>query len=141
MNTVEKMTKKDYFEMIEDLVEMANEAGVEFDSDGLVEFCEKEIAALDRKAEKAKENAAKKKAEGDALLETVYEALSEDEFEPIAAIAKKVMEMDETASVGKVQYRLGALAKEGRAEKTQVIIPATEDTKKRTIVGYRKIVG
>lgn len=141
MNTVEKMTKKDYFEMIEDLVEMAKDAGIEFDSDGLVEFCEKEIAALEKKAEKAKENAAKKKAEGDALLETVYDALSEDEFEPIAAIAKKVIEMDETASVGKVQYRLGALAKEGRAEKTQVIIPATEDTKKRTIVGYRKIVG
>jgi len=141
MNTVEKMTKKDYFEMIEDLVEMAKDADLGFDSDGLVEFCEKEIAALEKKAEEAKENAAKKKAEGDALLETVYDALSEDEFETIAAIAKKVIEMDETASVGKVQYRLGALAKDGRAEKSTIVIPATEDTKMRKVVGYRKIVG
>ena len=137
MNAVEKMTKKEIFEMIINLVSELDMEQV----DTVIEFCEKEIAALDRKAEKAKENAAKKKAEGDALLETVYDALSEDEFETIAMIAKRVAEEDPEATVGKVQYRLGALAKDGRAEKSTIVIPATEDTKMRKVVGYRKIVG
>ena len=55
MNTVEKMTKKETFEMIIDLV-----SGLDVEQvDTVIEFCEKEIAALDRKAEKAKETAAK----------------------------------------------------------------------------------
>ena len=137
MNTVEKMTKKETFEMIIDLV-----SGLDVEQvDTVVEFCEKEIAALDRKAEKAKETAAKKKAESDALLEVVYDALGEDEFETIAAIAKRVVDVEPEATVGKVQYRLTALAKDGRAEKSTIVIPATEDTKMRKVVGYRKIVG
>lgn len=137
MNTVEKMTKKETFEMIIDLV-----SGLDVEQvDTVIEFCEKEIAALDRKAEKAKETAAKKKAENDALLEVVYDALGEDEFETIAAIAKRVAEVEPESTVGKVQYRLTALAKEGRAEKSTIVIPATEDTKMRKVVGYRKIVG
>ena len=137
MNTVEKMTKKETFEMIIDLVSGHDMEQV----DTVIEFCEKEIAALDRKAEKAKETAAKKKAESDALLEVVYDALGEDEFETIAAIAKRVAEVEPESTVGKVQYRLTALAKEGRAEKSTIVIPATEDTKMRKVVGYRKIVG
>lgn len=140
MNTVEKMTKKETLEMIIDLLNTAYDLGEE-KVEMAVEFCEKEIAALEKKAEKAKENAAKKKAEGDALLETVYDALSEDEFETIAMIAKRVAEEDPEATVGKVQYRLGTLAKDGRAEKSTIVIPATEDTKMRKVVAYRKIVG
>ena len=140
MNTVEKMTKKETLEMIIGLIHDAYDLGEE-KVEMAIEFCEKEIAALEKKAEKAKENAAKKKAEGDALLETVYDALSEDEFETIAMIAKRVAEEDSEATVGKVQYRLGALAKDGRAEKSTIVIPATEDTKMRKVVGYRKIVG
>ena len=140
MNTVEKMTKKETLEMIIGLIHDAYDLGEE-KVEMAIEFCEKEIAALEKKAEKAKENAAKKKAEGDALLETVYDALSEDEFETIAMIAKRVAEEDPEATVGKVQYRLGALAKDGRAEKSTIVIPATEDTKMRKVVGYRKIVG
>lgn len=140
MNTVEKMTKKETLEMIIDLLNAAYDLGEE-KVEMAVEYCEKEIVALDKKAEKAKENAAKKKAEGDALLETVYEALSEDEFETIAMIAKRVAEEDPEATVGKVQYRLGALAKDSRAEKSTIVIPATENTKMRKAVAYRKIVG
>jgi hypothetical protein len=140
MNTVEKMTKKETLEMIIDLLNTAYDLGEE-KVEMAVEYCEKEIAALDRKAEKAKETAAKKKAENDALLEVVYDALGEDEFETIAAIAKRVVDVEPEATVGKVQYRLTALAKEGRAEKSTIVIPATEDTKMRKVVGYRKIVG
>lgn len=140
MTTVEKMTKKETYEMIIGLIHDAYDLGEE-KVEMAIEFCEKEIAALEKKAEKAKENAAKKKAEGDALLETVYDALSEDEFETIAMIAKRVAGEDPEATVGKVQYRLGALAKDGRAEKSTIVIPATEDTKMRKVVGYRKIVG
>ena len=62
----EKMTRKDYFNLIMD----------ETDNADIVAFCEKEIAAIENKAIKAKERAAKKAAEGDALKEAVYAALS-----------------------------------------------------------------
>ena len=50
MNTVEKMTKKETLEMIIDLLNTAYDLGEE-KVEMAVEFCEKEIAALDRKAD------------------------------------------------------------------------------------------
>ena len=61
--TTEKMTKKDYFETIKVLVDFVKDKGLELDGidfDGVTEFCDKEIDALARKAEKAREAAAKK---------------------------------------------------------------------------------
>ena len=108
-----KITKRDRYVEIADLVALAKEQGFEgFDFEGLTEFCEKEIDALARKAEKAKETAAKKKAESDELTDIVLSELT-DELEPIAA-----------------------LSKEGKATKGEVVIPATETTKKRTVVAY-----
>ena len=135
MNTVEKMTKKEKYEMAIDLI-----TGIDNENtDILVEFFEAEIASLEKKAVKAKEAAAKKKAEADELLELVYGALSDEEFGTIADIVGRLEDVD-GVTVGKVQYRLNALAREGRAEKTQITIPATEDTKARKVVAYRALV-
>ena len=135
MNTVEKMTKKEKYEMAIDLI-----TGIDNENtDILVEFFEAEIASLEKKAIKAKEAAAKKKAEADELLELVYGALSDEEFGTIADIVGRLEDVD-GVTVGKVQYRLNALAREGRAEKTQITIPATEDTKARKVVAYRALV-
>ena len=138
---MEKITKREMFEAIKGLAESGALHMADFNeaiSDSAVaEFCENEIALLDKKATKAKERAATKKAESDELMEVVAEALSED-FEPIADIAGRIQGDDVT--VAKVQYRLRKLAEAGRAEKSEITIPGGEGVKARKVVGYRAIV-
>ena len=102
------------------------------------ELAEEEIALLDKKAAKAKERAATKKAEGDELTAQVKDALTE-EYQVIADIAATVAESDADATVSKVTYRLGKLVEAGKAEKTQVTIPATEGSKARKVQAYRAL--
>lgn len=128
---MEKITKREMYEAIKTAME-TGETSVH--PDLIIEFCEKEIESLDRKSAKAKENAAKKKAEGDALTERVFEVLT-DEFECIACIAGKID--DEDVSIAKVQYRLGQLVKQDRAEKMEITIES--DGKKRKAMAYRLI--
>lgn len=138
---MEKITKREMFEAIKGLAESGALHMADFNeaiSDSAVaEFCENEIALLDKKAAKAKERAATKKAEADELMEVVAEALSEN-FEPIAEIAGRIQGDDVT--VAKVQYRLRKLAEAGRAEKSEITIPGGEGVKARKVVGYRAIV-
>lgn len=123
---MEKVTKKEMYSVIATLCA---------DRKDIVEFCEKEIAALDTKAAKAKERAAAKRAEGDALLDKVYAALSE-EFQPLSEIATKIG--DEDVTVSKITYRLTTLIKEGKAEKSEVTVQTSEG-KSRKVMGYRLI--
>lgn len=104
---------------------------VEIDMDSLAQFAENEIALLDKKAVKAKETAAKKKTESDELMDAVYDALSDDEFESIADIATRV-EGDEV-TIAKVSYRLTQLVKAGKAIKDDIKI------EKRTVKGYKRV--
>ena len=134
------VTARARFEEIIDLAQLAAENGFEgFDFDGMVAFAQKEIGKLDKKAAKAKETAAAKKAEGDVLTQVVLDCLT-DEVEAIAVITERVAAQEgcEDVTVGKVQYRLGALAREGKAVKGEVVIPATETSKKRTVSGYSR---
>lgn len=123
---MEKMTKKEMYGFIAEAMS---------DNAEVVEFCENEIALLEKKAAKAKEAAAKKKAEGDELTDAVYAALSADEFEPIADIAAKIDGPDVTVS--KVTYRLTQLVKNGKAEKSEIAVEA--DGKTRKIMGYKAV--
>lgn len=103
----------------------------------VAEFCDNEIALLDKKAIKAKERAAEKRAAGDELTDAVRAALT-DEFAVIADIAAKVAETyGEDATVARVTYRLTQLVKNGEAENGDVKIPATEGQKARTIKAYK----
>ena len=115
-----KMTKKEMFAKIAEAMSTDTE---------VVEFCAKEIAALDKKAEKAKERAAKKRAEGDELKDAVKDVLT-DEFRVTADIVEDVVAggWDE-ATVGKVTYRLNALVKEGVAKKEDVTVETSEGKK------------
>ena len=131
---MEKITKREMYEAIAKAMETGE---CKYAPDVVIEFCENEIALLDKKAAKAKERAATKKAEADELMEVVAEALSED-FEPIAEIASRIQGDDVT--VAKVQYRLRKLAEAGRAEKSEITIPGGEGVKARKVVGYRAIV-
>ena len=105
-----KVTKREMYAQIADILTSEG-------YDDLAEFCENEIAALDRKAEKARENAAKKRAEGDALKAAVASALT-DEYQNGQTIFEAVDAGDpDFATLGKVRARLTALVKEGVAVK------------------------
>ena len=103
----------------------------------VAEFCDNEIALLDKKAIKAKERAAEKRAAGDELTDAVRAALT-DEFTVIADIAAKVAETyGEDATVARVTYRLTQLVKNGEAENGDVKVEGGEGQKTRTIKAYR----
>lgn len=121
-----KMTKKDWFNYFKTL------DGVTADA---IAFCDKEIAALDHKADKARENAAKKAAEGDPLMDAVYAVLTDEPMtgaDILAALA------DEDLTVNKVIYRANALTKTGKVAKTEVVIPAADGVKARKLVAFTK---
>lgn len=107
------MTNREKFEKISAVFATLDDA----DKDEIMEFCEKEIAAIARRNEKAKERATSKRAEGDALRERIYETLGE---EP-KAIADIVAELaDDTITPSKVVARANALVREGRVTKTTI---------------------
>lgn len=134
--TEKKITKREMFEAIK----AGCTTGEWTVSDTEVaEFCENEIALLDKKAAKAKERQAEKKAAGDELTDVIKSVMSKEEFEVIADIAAKVAEIVEDSTVAKVTYRLGQLVKNGEAENTDVKIPGGEGVKARTIKGYKLI--
>jgi hypothetical protein len=133
---MEKFTKREMYEAIAAGVQAGSFAVAVED---IVDFCTKEIAALDRKAAKAKERAATKAAEADALTAIVADALVADEFKTIADIAAIVAETDADATVSKVTYRLSKLVKDGVAEKSEVTVPGKDGGKSRKVMAYRAI--
>lgn len=106
------------------------------DAEAVTAFCEKKIAALDARAEKAKERAAAKREAGDELQTLVLNALT-DEFATRDEITAKVDFED--VSVAKVGYRLTSLCKAGLAEKSETTIPGTDGAKARKVAVYRAI--
>lgn len=121
---MEKMTKKDYFNKIKTLVTDAD----------VIDFCDKEIAALDARAAKAKERAAKKAAAGDALLDAIAAVLT-DEAMTLTDIVD-ALDMD-GVTVNKVSARGATLVDNGMAVKTEVVV-AGADGKNHKRVAYKK---
>lgn len=133
--TTTKITKRDRYTALIAVLKAADTV----DTD-LIEFCENEIALLDKKSAKAKETAAAKKTEVDTLTVTIQEALgtlADGAFATIADVTAMVAVDDEDITNAKVSYRLSQLVKAGVAESTDVKIPASEGSKARTIKGYR----
>ena len=108
-----KITKKDYFAMVAEIVDNSNAEN----KDELMEFIEKQVEALDKKAAKAKERAAEKKAEGDALRDKV-EAVLTNEVQVIDQIVEAIGDEDVTRN--KVVARLTQLVKADTAVKEEV---------------------
>ena len=119
-----KITKKDYFAMVAEIVDNSNAEN----KDELMEFIEKQVEALDKKAAKAKERAAEKKAEGDALRDKV-EAVLTNEVQVIDQIVEAIGDEDVTRN--KVVARLTQLVKADIAVKEEV----KNDSKK--VMGYK----
>lgn len=120
----DKMTRKDYFHAIMDGT---------LDHDLLVAFCEKEIAAIDHKAEKARERAALKAAEPDVLMDAVLGVLTDEPMlvsDIVAAIG------GDGVTPGKVANRASRLVKDGRATKLTVTVTGEDGGKARKLVAY-----
>lgn len=130
------VTKKEILANIRTLLETSHVefANQELTAEMAIKFCTKEIAALDRKAEKAKATAAAKKAEGDALRDVVEQVLTND-WQSIADIVVQIEGEDVT--MGKVIPRLAALIDQGVAEKTLISVGEKGAKAKRTF--YRLV--
>ena len=122
-----KVTKRDYYEMLKEIVLNANVEG----TTELVEFIDKQVSLIDSKAEKAKVRNAEKKANGDELREVVQNVLT-NEFQTIDAIVAQIE--GEEVTKAKVTARLTALVNNGIAEKTDV-----KDDEGRKLKAYKLV--
>ena len=125
-----KMTKADYFNEIRMIVDDTVE-DVELKNE-LLEFVDKQLAAIDKRREAQAARAAKKREEADALTDRIYEILT-NEFMTLGDIAAELG--DEEISRNKITARLTRLVAAGIVEKENV----KTDAGKR--MAYRKIGG
>jgi hypothetical protein len=124
---MEKMTKRDCFNALYDMVVNAN---VE-NGDTLMEFIEKELAQLDKRRDAAAKRAEKKKEASDALTEEIYGLLTDTPM----TIDEIVLALDvEDVTTNKVAARLGKLIKADRVVKEAVRVD------KRRKMAYRLAV-
>lgn len=117
-----KMTKRDYFVEIKEILEGENEIA-------LADVMAHEIELLDNKAVKNKERAAQRKIEGDELRDTISTILV-DEPQTIDEIVEQID--DEEITKAKVVARLTQLVNLGEAIKE----PVTKDGKK--VMSYKR---
>lgn len=119
-----KITKKEYFTMVAEIVNGSNAEN----KAELMEFIQKQVEVLDKKAEKAKERAAEKKAEGDELRAKVQGVLTE-ELQTIDEIVDAIGEEDVTRN--KVVARLTQLVAAEVAVKDKV------ESGSKKVMGYK----
>lgn len=119
-----KITKKEYFVMVAEIV---NGSDAENKAE-LMEFIQKQVEVLDKKADKAKERAAEKKAEGDALRAKVQGVLTE-ELQTIDEIVDAIGDEDVTRN--KVVARLTQLVAAEVAVKDKV------ESGSKKVMGYK----
>lgn len=130
---MEKMTKAMYFEIIKDIVKGLSEEvfpeGV--GANDVLDFIDRQVELLDKRAAASKERAAKKRAASDELTELIYTMIFEAED---LITADEIVEKigDEEVTKNKVTARVSKLVKAGRVAKEQVKL---EDGKKR--MAYR----
>lgn len=126
MEEEKKMTKKDYYGLIKDIIENTD---VE-NKDELLEFVNKQVSQIEAKAEKAKAKAIEKKTTGDELRETIKNLLT-TELQTADSLTEQIN--DENVTRAKVIARLTQLVKLGEAEKDDV-----KTEKGRNVKGYKK---
>ena len=139
-----RITKKDYYSTILDLVTLAEGNGFGLPEgmtyDGIAEFVNHEVELLEAKAASAAKRAAAKRAAGDELREMVLNTLSDTEFMTIDDIVTAIGNPDVTKN--KVTARLTQLGEKGLGvvEKTQVTVePSIEGGKSRKVSAYKRI--
>lgn len=106
------------------------------DAEVMREFAEKKLAQLDKRNETAKVRAAKKRAENDVLTEKVFGYVTDDPQSREDIFNAMIEEGNEDLTLGKVSYRLSALAREGRIQKTEATVGGNDGGKPRKVTVY-----
>ena len=122
-----KITKKEYYAMLKDIVRGDSNSEMTNSQYELIKFIDKQIEAIETKAEKAKEKAAEKKANGDELREVVQSVLT-DEYQTIDTIVSQIEGEDITKA--KITARLTSLVKAGLSTKSDLRNEETGKTQK-----------
>jgi hypothetical protein len=130
--TTEKMTKRDYFNEIIEILE-------DCERQDLIDVMKHEIELLDKKSESAKAAAAKKKAVADGLSDAILAVLT-DEPMLLADLATAVAETNPDATAAKCQYRLNKLVESGDVAKAQISVPGVDGGKPRKLMAYSKVI-
>lgn len=125
-NTEKKVTRKETLEAIRTIIE--NAADYE-DKETHIEFIDKEITSIMKKAEKARERAAKVQAEGDELR-TAIKAVLTNEKQTADIITEAVQATFEDVTKSKVVARLSQLVRLGEADKEEIKVDG------RKLMGY-----
>lgn len=131
---MEKMTKKAYFEAIDEIAIFAQTHGYDFDMAAKVkEFVAQEIEHLESRTAKAREKRAEKR-EDDTLMQDVRDVLTGDFMtgeDIVAAIGR------DDVTKGKIVTRLTKLVEAGVVEKDEITIET--DGGKRKAKAYRLV--
>lgn len=137
MNTKNRITKRDYYNCIDALINAANDAGFGLPEgityEDLNGFVAHEVELLDNKAAAAAKRAAEKRVAGDALREKIYSVLTE-EPQTLPQIVAAVG--DPGLSPQMLSPRLKALVDLGQAAKVSVTVPGIEGGKNRKATAY-----
>lgn len=133
MENTKRITDKEMYEAIRNVFTTGES---DMDPNLMIDFCERKIASIERKAERAKERAAEKKAAGDELTEVVKDYL-DNEFVVTADITANINAgTGEEYSKQKIGYRLRQLVEMGVAVADDVVV-TKEDGKKSTVKAYK----
>lgn len=111
------MTKREKFERVMNFVTGTDISFTDDERQEMLEWCDKEIAALNAKNEKAKERAAEKRAEGDALRAKVAAVIT-NEPKTVNDILAELG--DETLTPAKVVARTKQLVAEGKVTRNYI---------------------
>lgn len=113
----DKKTKKELFTELKEIVSAA-----QLDEDKEImylDFIDRQIASIDKRAETAKARAEEKKVASDALTDAIYDLIT-DEPKTVEDIVGEID--DEEVTRNKVTARLGKLVKSGLVKKETVKI-------------------
>jgi predicted nucleic acid-binding Zn-ribbon protein len=128
---MEKITKRDYFTKIAEIIETA-EVDAE-DKENILAWIDAQVDQLDARARKAAERAAAKRAASDEMTEAIADVLT-DEPQTVEDIVAQLD--DETYTKAKVIARLSKLIGAGRAAKEDITIEGVKGKKK----AYTRVV-
>lgn len=130
-----KFTKSQYFMAIMRAAQegtkfalTVGEDEAEIPSEEIIEFCGKQIDQLAAAYSKAKDREAKRRAEGDELTKSLMSLMSET-----PKTINEIVEAfdDPEVTRGKVIYRMGKLAREGKVEKIELRETDENNNRKR----------
>lgn len=106
------------------------------DTDVLIEFAQKKLTQINARNERAKERAAEKRAQADALMSTVLGYITEEPQTREDIFNAMVADGVADITIGKVGYRLTALAKAEEIVKSEMTIAGEEGSRSRKVMAY-----